>query len=151
MSRFYIRRLEGYDDDIPLPQYATPGAAGLDLRANFMDREGALLQPLERALIPLGFSMSLDEGFEGQIRARSGLALKHGITLANAIGTIDSDYRGAVGVILINLGAAPYHVQHGDRVAQLVVARATQVHLEEVETLDMTTRGSKGFGSTGVN
>lgn len=130
-----------------LPHYATLSSAGMDLRANL--QEAKTLQPGERALIPTGIFMELPDGFEAQVRPRSGLALKHGITVLNAPGTIDADYRGEVGVILINLGQEPFVVQHGERIAQLVVAAYSQVNWNEVSDLSETERGAGGFGSTG--
>jgi len=144
-----IRRLEGFDTEVPLPAYATDGAAGADLRANFADGTGLTLAPGARALVPTGLAMAIPEGHEVQIRPRSGLALKHGVTLVNAPGTIDSDYRGPVGVILVNLGQEAFHVAHGERIAQMVVAPVTRGVFFETATLDETARGARGFGSTG--
>jgi dUTP pyrophosphatase len=140
------------DPDLPLPCYETPGAAGADIRANFPENEraaGMVLHPMERAICPTGLRVAIPEGFEAQIRPRSGLALKHGITLPNTPGTIDSDYRGPLGVTLVNLGAAPYTIRHGDRIAQMVVAPVVQVRFELADRLDDTARGMGGFGSTG--
>lgn len=147
-----ILREEWADPAIALPDYATAGAAGADLRANFPPgaREGLELQPMERALVPTGLRVAIPAGFEMQVRPRSGLALKHGVTLVNAPGTIDSDYRGPVGVILINLGAEPYRIGHGERIAQAVLAPVVRVRFAEVASLDETTRGAGGFGSTGA-
>jgi dUTP pyrophosphatase len=141
----------GADRTLGLPAYATVGAAGADLRANFGDdaRDGVTLAPGARALVPTGLRMAIPEGYEVQLRPRSGLALKQGVTLANSPGTIDSDYRGAVGVILINLGDAVYHVEHGARIAQMVVAPVTLAEFALTEALDETLRGAGGFGSTG--
>jgi len=147
-----ISRLDGFDPDIALPSYETAGAAGADIRANLRleDRkDGLTVPPGARLLVPTGFCMAIPAGFEVQIRPRSGLALKHGITLLNSPGTIDSDYRGPVGIILANLGDAPFVVSHGDRVAQMVVAPVVQGQFVSVEGLDETTRGAGGFGSTG--
>lgn len=147
-----VKRLEGHDPALPLPAYATPGAAGADLCANLPEalREtGLVLQPGARALVPTGLALEIPMGWEVQIRARSGLALKHGIALPNAPGTIDSDYRGPLGVILINLGDAPFIVAHGDRIAQMIVAPAPQARFAEAESLSDTARGQGGFGSTG--
>lgn len=130
------------------PAYATPLSAGLDLRANI--DEPLTLQPLQRALVPTGLSMALPAGYEAQVRPRSGLALKHGITVLNTPGTIDADYRGEVGIILINLSAEPFTIHDGDRIAQMVVARCEQVECVGVESLDDTERGSGGFGHSGV-
>lgn len=131
----------------PSPNYKTSGAAGLDLYANL--EEAIVLKPLEIKLIPTGIYLSIPQGYEGQIRARSGLALKHGISLANGVGTIDSDYRGEVGVILVNLGKEDYTINGGDRIAQLVFIKYEKAQLEEVEQLDRTERDKGGFGSTG--
>lgn len=141
------------DRDVPLPAYQTAGAAGADLCANFPmeQRAGVVLQPGRRALIPTGLRMAIPHGFEVQIRPRSGLALKHGIALVNAPGTIDCDYRGPVGVILVNLGDAPFRVAHGARIAQMVVAPVVRAAFSVVDQLDETRRGAGGFGSTGVN
>ncbi len=141
------------DRSLPLPVYQTAGAAGADLCANFpADKRGAglTLAPLERAICPTGLRVAVPQGFEMQVRPRSGLASKHGITLPNTPGTIDSDYRGPVGVSLINLGTEPYTVRHGDRVAQVVVSPVVQAAFAVVEALDETARGTGGFGSTGV-
>ena len=139
----------GADRALGLPVYATEGAAGADLRANFDHRDTVTLAPGARMLIPTGLRLAIPEGYEVQIRPRSGLALKHGITLPNAPGTIDSDYRGALGVIVQNGGDAPVTIAHGDRIAQMVVAPVVRAAFEEVATLDETTRGAGGFGSTG--
>ena len=132
----------------PLPAYATPQSAGLDLRANL--DSSIVLQPLERRLVPTGLRIALPEGFEAQIRPRSGLALKHGITVLNSPGTIDADYRGEVMVLLINFSNEPFTVNDGERIAQMVVARHEQVEMEVVKTLDETERGTGGYGHTGV-
>ncbi|MCA8884401.1 MAG: dUTP diphosphatase [Rhodobacteraceae bacterium] len=140
------------DRDLPLPGYETPGAAGADLRANFppdLRDAGITLAPGARALIPTGVRLAIPPGFEVQIRPRSGLALKHGITLPNTPGTIDSDYRGPLGVILLNLGEAPFAIAHGDRIAQMVLAPVLQAGFALADTLDVTARGAGGFGSTG--
>lgn len=138
------------DRALDLPHYATAGAAGADLRANFGAGGGDLtLDPGARALVPTGLRMAIPEGFEVQIRPRSGLALQHGVTMANAPGTIDSDYRGPVGVILVNLGDQPFQVAHGARIAQMVLAPVTVTDFALVEELDATARGDGGFGSTG--
>ena len=130
-----------------LPQYATALSAGLDLRANL--EEDITLQPMERRLVPTGLSIALPEGYEAQVRPRSGLALKHGITLLNTPGTIDADYRGEIGVIMVNLSDTPFSIADGDRIAQLVIARYEQAEWEAVEALDSTERGDGGFGHTG--
>ncbi len=130
-----------------LPKYKTSGAAGLDLQANIIDQ--VLLKPLERKLIKTGLYISIPNGYEGQIRARSGLALKHGITLANGIGTIDSDYRGELKVILVNLSKEDYIINKGDRIAQIVFIKYENVNLIEVKELDETLRDEGGFGHSG--
>jgi dUTP pyrophosphatase len=140
------------DTALPLPSYETPGAAGADIRANLRPEDrasGFTLDPMHRAIVPTGLRVEIPLGFEMQIRPRSGLAVKHGITLPNTPGTIDSDYRGPLGVALINLGAEPYTIQHGDRIAQMIIAPVVQVGFEVVEALTDTTRGEGGFGSTG--
>lgn len=131
----------------PLPEYATTASAGLDLRANL--DSPVTLQPLERKLIPTGLYIALPEGCEAQIRPRSGLALKHGISLLNTPGTIDADYRGEIGVILVNVSDEPFEVRDGERIAQMVIARYEQVEWEPAESLDATERGAGGFGHTG--
>lgn len=138
------------DVAVALPEYATAGAAGADLRANFEDRGDVVLEPEARVLVPTGLRVAVPYGFEMQIRPRSGMALKHGVTLANAPGTIDADYRGPLGVILVNLGAEPFVIEHGARIAQAVVAPVVQAQFEVVEQLDATARGAGGFGSTGT-
>ena len=132
----------------PLPEYATPQSAGVDLRANI--DEPVELKPLSRALIPTGLHIALPEGYEAQIRPRSGLAIKKGITCLNTPGTIDADYRGEVGVILINLSAETFIVNPGERIAQMVINKFEQAEFELVEELDETERGEGGFGHTGV-
>ena len=132
----------------PLPAYATAQSAGMGLRANIP--ESFTLQPLERRLIPTGLYIALPEGYEAQVRPRSGLALKHGITVLNSPGTIDSDYRGELMVLLINLSQNPFTVNDGERIAQLVIARHEQAVLTAVEVLDETERGTGGYGHTGV-
>jgi len=132
----------------PLPAYATEQSAGMDLRANLS--EPIVLHPLERRLIPTGIYIALPEGYEAQVRPRSGLALKHGLTVLNAPGTIDADYRGEVGVVLINLSNEDFTINDGERIAQMVVARYEQAEFVEVEKLDETERGSGGYGHTGV-
>ena len=131
---------------LPMPAYATAESAGLDLMA----AESVTLAPLARALVPTGFAIALPAGFEAQIRPRSGLALRQGLTVLNAPGTIDADYRGEVGVILINLGAEPVRIERGDRIAQMVIAAVSHVVWRETASLDATARGEGGFGSTGV-
>ncbi len=140
----------GSDTAFGLPSYETSGAAGADVRANFADRGEITLAPGARALVPTGLRLAIPEGFEVQVRPRSGLALKHGLTLVNTPGTIDSDYRGPLGVIMINLGDADFVVEHGMRIAQIVVAPVVQAQFDLVATLDSTARGGGGFGSTGA-
>jgi dUTP pyrophosphatase len=140
------------DRSLGLPGYATAGAAGADIRANLLPADraaGVVLHPMVRIIISTGIRLAIPAGYEVQIRPRSGLAVKQGITLPNTPGTIDSDYRGPLGVALINLGTGPYTVQHGDRIAQMVVAPVVQGAFEVVETLSETDRGDGGFGSTG--
>ncbi len=139
-----VKRLPG-NDDLPLPAYATAGAAGMDV----VSAEDVDLAPGARHAVATGLSMAIPEGFEIQVRPRSGLALKHGITVPNTPGTIDSDYRGELKVIMINLGAETFSIRRGDRVAQLVLAPVTRASWLAVDTLDETARGSGGFGSTG--
>ena len=138
------------DRSLGLPSYETAGAAGADLRANFPDRSGVDLAPGARLLVPTGLRLAIPHGYEVQLRPRSGLALKHGITLTNSPGTIDSDYRGPLGVIVQNGGDEPFRITHGARIAQLVVAPVVQARFELSETLDATSRGAGGFGSTGT-
>lgn len=135
--------------DLPLPAYETAGSAGMDLRAAVPEDAPVTLAPGGRALVPTGLKIALPPGHEAQVRPRSGLALKHGVTCLNSPGTIDADYRGEVGVILINHGSDPFVVRRGERIAQMVVAPVLQVALVEAETLDETARGAGGFGSTG--
>ncbi len=132
----------------PLPQYATPQSAGLDLRANI--DEPFTLRPLERRIVPTGLYIALPEGYEAQVRPRSGLALKHGITVLNSPGTIDADYRGELGILLINLSNEDFVVNPGERIAQMIVARCEQAEFIPVEVLDETERGAGGYGHTGV-
>lgn len=142
---------DGADRTLRLPDYATAGAAGADLRANFPDRKAVMLAPGARLLVPTGLRLAVPAGHEVQIRPRSGLALKHGIILPNSPGTIDSDYRGPLGVILMNAGHAPFEIAHGARIAQMVVAPVVRARFELVEGLDDTARGAGGFGSTGLD
>ena len=144
-----LRRL-AHGEGLPLPRYETADAAGLDLTAAVPEGEPLTLAPGARALVPTGLVLALPRGFEGQVRPRSGLALKQGLTVANAPGTIDADYRGELGVILINLGQEPVVITRGMRIAQLVIAPVIQVALREVEAVGETARGSGGFGSTGA-
>jgi dUTP pyrophosphatase len=132
--------------DIPLPSYATPGSAGLDIRSS----ESVELKPLERAAVGTGIYLEIPPGFEGQVRPRSGMAMKYGVTLVNSPGTVDSDYRGEIRVIMINLGKETFSVKRGDRVAQIVFAPCTQVRLDATEELSDSERSSGGFGSTGI-
>ena len=138
------------DQTLGFPAYKTSGAAGADLRANLPGRVDVVLQPGTRALIATGLRLAIPKGFEAQIRPRSGLALKHGITLANSPGTIDSDYRGPLGVILLNMGAQNFTIVHGDRIAQMVIAPVLQAEFVLVAQLDETIRDQDGFGSTGL-
>jgi len=131
-----------------LPSYQTEASAGMDLRAEL--EEPVQLAPLERAVIGTGLYMELPKGFEAQVRPRSGLAAKKGISVLNSPGTIDADYRGEIGVILVNISNEPVRIEHGERIAQMVISRFEQAHWEEVEVLSQTDRGSGGFGSTGV-
>ncbi len=134
--------------DLPLPAYQTDGAAGMDLRAAVS--ADLVLAPGERAVVPTGFGVAIPEGFEGQVRPRSGLAAQSGLTTLNAPGTVDSDYRGEVRVVLVNLGQAAVTIRRGDRIAQLVIAPVARVRAVESESLPATERGAGGFGSTGV-
>lgn len=131
----------------PLPAYATAASAGMDIRANLA--EPVELKPLERKLIPTGLYIALPEGYEAQMRPRSGLAIKHGISLLNTPGTIDADYRGEIGIILVNLSSEPFVVNDGERICQMVIASYTQAEWQPVEVLDETERGAGGFGHTG--
>jgi dUTP pyrophosphatase len=145
--------LPARDPDLPMPGYATAGAAGIDIQANLAppDRAAGLtLAPGERALIPTGLALGLPPDHEAQMRPRSGLALREGLTLLNSPGTIDADYRGEIGIILINHGGAPVTIAHGARIAQMVLAPVTRAAFVPVATLDETARGAGGFGSTGV-
>ncbi|WP_298804009.1 dUTP diphosphatase [uncultured Lentibacter sp.] len=140
---------EAADRALGLPAYESAGAAGADLRANFADRGALVLKPGAWALVPTGLRLEIPHGYEVQLRPRSGLALKHGVTLPNSPGTIDADYRGPLGVIVMNAGNAPFTVHHGERIAQMVVAPVVQAEFELVEALSETARGTGGFGSTG--
>ena len=143
--------LEDADQSIAIPSYQTAGAAGADVRANFGDGDSSYrLEPGERVLVPTGLAIAVEDGYEVQVRPRSGLALKNGITVVNAPGTVDCDYRGPLGVILLNTGTEPFVIFHGDRIAQLVVAPVRIASFEIVEEFDETERGSGGYGSTGV-
>ena len=152
MIKVQITFIDGADKSQPLPAYETPQSAGMDLRANLSEgirKTGITIAPNRRALIPTGLSIAIPAGYEAQIRPRSGLALKHGISIPNSPGTIDADYRGPLGVILINHGGTEFHITHGDRIAQIIFAPVIQATWEPVETLDETKRGAGGFGSTG--
>ncbi|MFD2174456.1 dUTP diphosphatase [Rhodobacter lacus] len=147
-----VLREDWADPEVALPAYETPGAAGADLRANLPPESrnaGLTLAPMARVIVPTGLRVEIPAGFEMQIRPRSGLAFKHGLSLPNTPGTIDSDYRGPLGVLLINFGAEPYTIHHGDRIAQAVVAPVVQARYSLAETLGETDRGAGGFGSTG--
>lgn len=147
-----VKRLEGSDAEVPLPSYETAGAAGADVRANLPEaarQSGLTLDPMQRAIVPTGLSVEIPAGYEMQVRPRSGLAFKHGLTLVNTPGTIDSDYRGPLGVLMVNLGSAPVTIAHGERIAQLIVAPVVQAGFELAEDLSDTDRGAGGFGSTG--
>lgn len=147
-----VQRLPGHDPALQLPAYATGGSAGLDLRACLAEddrRSGLALPPIGRALVPTGIAIAIPDGFEGQVRPRSGLAVRHGVTVLNAPGTIDADYRGELRVLLVNLGAETYWVAHGERIAQLVVAPVARADLRVAVSLEETKRGDGGFGSTG--
>ncbi|WP_422486791.1 dUTP diphosphatase [Gudongella sp. DL1XJH-153] len=133
---------------LPLPEYKTDGASGIDLMANL--ETTVVLQPMDRYLVPTGLHVEIPDGFEVQIRGRSGLAAKNGITLANGVGTVDSDYRGEIKVILINLGKEPFEIKHGDRIAQMIMAKYEKIEFLPVNSLEDTDRGSGGFGHTGL-
>ncbi len=144
-----VQRLD-HGKDLPLPRYETAGAAGLDLMAANPADAPLVLQPQERTLVPTGLAIQLEPCFEAQVRPRSGLAFKHGVTVLNAPGTIDADYRGEVKVLLVNLGHEPFTITRGMRIAQMVVAPVTVVELAEVASIDETGRAAGGFGSTGT-
>lgn len=148
MTTVRVERLP-HAGDLPLPAYETGGSAGMDLRAAVAEDAPLTLAPGARALVPTGLKIALEPGYEAQVRPRSGLALKHGITCLNSPGTIDSDYRGEVGVILINHGQESFVIQRGERIAQMIIARYAQAGMMEVAALDETARGAGGFGSTG--
>ena len=143
--------LDDADPDIALPNYATDGAAGMDLRANLTDRKSVLIAAGARVLVPTGLALQIPKGFEAQVRPRSGLALKYGITLINSPGTIDSDYRGPLGIILINHSDADFILAHGDRIAQIVFAPVMKVGWDLDHPLSCTERSEGGFGSTGLS
>jgi dUTP pyrophosphatase len=138
-----------HSEGLPLPAYQTAGSAGMDLHAALAEGDPIILSPGQRKLVPTGLALALPQDCEAQIRPRSGLAAKHGVTCLNSPGTIDSDYRGEVKVLLINLGEEPFVIQRGDRIAQMVIAPIVQAHWVEVGSLDETSRGIGGFGSTG--
>lgn len=151
--RVAVLRLPHHDLALPLPAYATAGAAGLDVAACLPEDEraaGRVLAPGGRTLVPTGLALAIPEGWEVQVRPRSGLALRHGLTLPNSPGTIDADYRGELGVILLNLGDASVVIDHGMRIAQLVLAPVTRIVWDEVQVLPESVRGAGGFGSTGT-
>jgi len=148
MPKVKVKRLP-HGRGLEIPSYATDRSAGMDLRAAIT--RPLLLKPMERAIVPTGFALELPNGYEAQVRPRSGLALKKGLTVLNSPGTIDADYRGEIKVILINLGEEEVLIQRGDRIAQLVIAPVSRVELVEVEELSPTVRGTGGFGSTGEN
>ena len=150
MAEIKLTWADGADKSVGLPAYETQGAAGADLRANLPDA-ALLLEPMARLLVPTGLHMQIPQGYEVQIRPRSGLALKHGIALVNSPGTIDSDYRGPVGVIMLNCSDRVFEITHGMRIAQMVVAPVTQADFRVVDRLDETARGAGGFGSTGAH
>jgi len=148
MSRMQVDiRILPHGEGLELPHYASAHAAGMDLRAAI--GEDIVLAPGEHTLVPTGFCMALPEGYEAQVRPRSGLALKHGVTVLNSPGTIDADYRGEIGVILINHGRVPFHIQRGDRIAQMVIAPFTQAAWRHTDALAASGRGAGGFGSSG--
>ncbi|MGI9369463.1 MAG: dUTP diphosphatase [Ruegeria sp.] len=149
MVAIRVTREEGADPEIQLPSYESAGAAGADVRANLPGGVSVVLRPGQRTLVPTGLRIEIPMGYEVQVRPRSGLALKHGITLPNTPGTIDSDYRGPLGVIVLNAGQEPFEITHGERIAQLIVAPVLQADFELADDLSETVRGSGGFGSTG--
>ena len=144
-----VLRLRPEAEDLPLPEHATEGSAGMDLRACIGGPEPLIMAPDAREAVPTGLAIALPEGYEAQVRPRSGLALKHGVTVLNSPGTVDSDYRGEIRVILANLGSESFEIRPGDRIAQMVIARVERARLEAAEELPETDRGAGGFGSTG--
>ena len=151
-AQLSVMRIAGSDPAVPLPGYKTSHAAGMDICSNLAEADraaGLIIAPGARAMVPTGLAFAVPEGLELQVRPRSGLALKEGVTLANAPGTVDADYRGEVGVILINHGDRPVTIGHGERIAQIVLAPVVHATLTEVDRLSRTARGSGGFGSTG--
>lgn len=151
MALIKIKKLAHFDDKLDLPKYETELAAGADLRASLENQDSFVIKSKSRALIPTGLAFEIEPGYEVQIRPRSGLSLKTNLLVANSPGTIDADYRGEVKIILANLGDEDYIIQHGDRIAQMVLAPIVQAKIEIVETLSDTKRGAGGFGSTGKN
>ncbi len=147
MDRLKVKIINKSDN--ALPCYETPSAAGMDVRASL--NEPIVIQPMQRVLIPTGLRVQLPQGYEMQIRPRSGMALKHGITIANSPGTIDADYRGEIGIIVINLSQQPFVVNNGDRICQMVITRYSHVEWEQVDRLDETVRGDGAFGHTGID
>jgi len=145
--RIHIKRLKN-DQSVSLPQYMTEGSSGMDLFAS-LEKE-VILEPGERRLIPTGISVAIPQGFEGQVRPRSGLAIRNGVGIINAPGTVDADYRGEIGVLLINFGKEPFAIHHGDRIAQLVISPVVRATWEEADELPATLRQDGGFGHTGV-
>ena len=151
MLKVNLKKLENFDNNLELPEYKSLGAAGADLRASFLNKEGISLGPGEKALIPTGLSLEIPQGYEAQVRPRSGLSVKTNLIIPNSPGTIDSDYRGEIKVILHNIGNSDQFVDHGMRIAQLVVAPVMVCDFVEVQSVSATERGIEGFGSTGVN
>ena len=151
MATIKIKKLENFDETFPLPAYETAQAAGADLRASLPNKDKMLIEAGQRILIPTGLAFEIAEGYEVQIRPRSGLSLKTQLMIVNSPGTIDADYRGEVMIIMGNMGSAPAIIEHGDRVAQMVLAPITQAKFEVVDELSDTKRGTGGFGSTGKN
>ena len=150
MSFVKVKKLEHFDNDLPLPTYETRWAAGADLRASLGKGEKMLIEPGQRVLVPTGLSFEIEPGFEVQIRPRSGMSLKTQLLVVNSPGTIDADYRGEVKIILGNFGTENHVIEHGERIAQMVLAPVTQAKFEMVDTLTQTARGEGGFGSTGT-
>lgn len=144
-----VKKLEHFDNDLPLPQYETAGAAGADLRASLPNKETMTIAPGKRVLVPTGLSYEIPEGYEVQVRPRSGMSLKTNLLIVNSPGTIDCDYRGEIKIIIGNFGDDDAFIEHGDRIAQMVIAPVTQATLVETSTLSETERGAGGFGSTG--
>jgi len=143
-----VKRLEG-SADLPLPDYETEGSSGMDIRASV--KEPVLMEPGEIKLIPTGLAVSIPQGYEGQIRPRSGLAFKYGVGLVNSPGTIDSDYRGEISIIMINWGEKPFTIKRGDRIAQMIISKVYRADLLEIDDLDSTKRGEGGFGHSGID